>query len=170
MIDGEENRLSFEQLYLKYKTRVIQICEKYLKCSASVEDACSETFFNLAKAYNRIKDFEPHKLDKYIYITAKNSSLLLLNDEKASMNDLSFEEIGDTISTEDLEKTDYKILMEYIEMLPPAEKEILYLRITLNLDYKTIGTTLKIKPNNARQRFLRAKIHLTQLLKGEKLS
>lgn len=169
MIDGEENRKSFEQLYYKYKKRVLLICKKFLKESEYIEDACSDTFFFLAKAYNRIKDLEAHKMDYYIYITAKNASLHILKKEKDEMNNISFDAVEDIISTDMLENNDSDILAEHMEMLAEWEQEILFLRIKSEFDYKTIGKMLQIKPNAARQRFLRARTHLAEILKKEHL-
>ncbi len=167
MIDGEENRRSFEQLYNKYRRRVISICKKIVKKSEYVEDACSETFFNLAKAYDRIKNLEFQKLDYYIYITARNASLQILNKEKDSMNNISLDEIEDIVAAEELENNASDLLAEHMEKLDEWEQEIIYLRIKLELDYKTIGIMLHIKTSTARQRFQRAKSHLAELLKGE---
>ena len=166
MIDGEENRRSFEQLYTKYKKRVISICKKFLKQSNYIEDACSDTFFNIAKAYDRIKNLEAHQLDTYIYVTAKNAALHILDKEKDSMNNISLDDIEEIISDEELNNNDFDTLAEYIEKLIPYDKEILYLRYANDLDYNTIGKILHIKPNAARQRVQRAKQHLAELLKG----
>lgn len=168
MIEGEENRRSFEELYNKYRKRVISICKKFVKKAEYVDDACSETFFNLAKAYDRVKDLEVHKMDYYIYITARNASLHILNKEKDSMNNISLDEIEDIVADEELENNASDLLAEYMEKLDEWEQEIIYLRIKLELDYKTIGVMMHIKPNTARQRFLRAKTHLAEMLKGEK--
>ena len=168
MIEGEENQRSFEQLYFKYKNRVFSICKHFLKKSNYVEDACSETFFNLAKAYNKIKDIEAPKMDYYIYITARNASLQILNKEKDEMKNISLEEVEDIISTETLDTNDSDILAEHMEKLDEWEQEIIYLRIKQELDYKTIGEILHIKTTAARQRYIRAKKHLSEILKGEK--
>lgn len=170
IVDGEENVRSFERLYLNYKDRVIAICRKYLKLDEQVEDACSETFFSLAKAYNRINDMEAHKMDYYIFITAKNAALKVLNKEKDYMEHVSFDEVEDTISAEELEQIGLPKLTEYIAKLTMPDKEILYLRVVNGLDYKTIGRLLNIKPNAARQRLQRAKVHLAELLEGGKLN
>lgn len=166
IVDGEENVRSFERLYRNYKDRVIAICRKYLKLDQQVEDACSETFFSLAKAYNRINDMDAHKMDYYIFITAKNAALKVLNKEKDYMDHVRFDDVEETISTEELEQTEFSKLTEHIAKLTMPDQEILYLRIVNDLDYKTIGRLLNIKPNAARQRLQRAKVHLAELLKG----
>lgn len=166
MLDSEGDRRSFEELYNKYKERVAAICRKYLKQKEHIEDACSETFFSLARVYDRIKDIEPQKMDYYIFITAKNSALHVLSKEKDSMNNVSIDDIADTMSEEKLDAIDTEILTECIKKLSLPDKEILYLRVTSDLDFKTIGKMLNIKPNAARQRFQRAKYHLSKMIEG----
>jgi len=77
-----------------------------------------KTYFdgiNLAKAYDRIKDFEPNQLERYIYITAKNAAFQILKKEKNETKNISLDDIENTISTEDLEKTDPSILDKYVD-------------------------------------------------------
>ena len=167
MIEDEESKRSFEELFYKQKDRIISICKKYLTRRVDIEDACSATFFNLAKVFDRIRDIAPDELDRYIYVIAKNAALQILNKEKNEMKNVSLDDIKDTITTDELEQASSGILDKYIEKLSNSEKEILYLRITSELDYKTIAAMLNIKPNAARVRFMRAKQHLSELLKGE---
>ena len=51
----DEDKISFEKIYEKYRLRIYNISFGILQSSELAEDAASETFLYLAKSYNRIK-------------------------------------------------------------------------------------------------------------------
>ena len=167
VIDDTESKDTFEQLYLTKMERVKSICKSFLKNRENINDACSETFMNLAIVYDRIKDIDSHQMDYYVYVTAKNAALQILRKEKKHMNNISLDEIDEVVSLDDIEKNDSDIIYEYLDKLLPYDREILNLRIRYELDYKTIGAMLCITPNAARQRFNRAKKNLAKLMTEE---
>ena len=82
LIDDEEDKKSFAELYNKYETTAISIAIKILKNREAAEDACAEAFLSIAKCYERIKNLEPQNLERYIAVTVKNASFDIYNNEK----------------------------------------------------------------------------------------
>ena len=163
LIDEEEDKKSFAELYENYKLRIYNISFRILQNEQLAEDATSETFFSLAKNYNKIKDMEPHRLDYYIVLAGKNAALDMIKKEKKHMNDLEYnDEI--LLTNESMEKYKYSFLKECIEQLSSQDKEILYLKFNCGLDFKTISGTLGISSAAARKRLQYAKEHLKKLL------
>jgi len=66
LIDNEDDKKSFEDLYNQNRSKAYAIAFNILKNKALAEEACSEAFFSLAKSFQKIKNLESHKLD-YIY-------------------------------------------------------------------------------------------------------
>lgn len=82
LIDNEDDKRSFEDLYNQNRSKAYAIAFNILKNKALAEEACSEAFFSLAKSFQKIKNLESHKLDYYIVITVRNASLNLLKKKK----------------------------------------------------------------------------------------
>lgn len=87
LIDDEDDKKSFEDLYNQNKSKAYAIAFNILKNKALAEEVCSEAFFSLAKSFQKIRNFEPHKLDYYIVITVRNTSLNLLKKRKRTYQD-----------------------------------------------------------------------------------
>lgn len=68
LIDNEDDKKSFEDLYNQNRSKAYAIAFNILKNKTLAEEACSETFFSLAKSFQKIKNLESHKLDYYIVI------------------------------------------------------------------------------------------------------
>ena len=161
----DEDKISFEKIYEKYRLRIYNISFGILQSSELAEDAASETFLYLAKSYNRIKELEPHRLDYYILLTARNTALDMIKKEKKHRDNIPFDD--DTMLTNaELERYDTEYLKECIKKLDFKEREILYLRFNCGLDFKTISAALGITAAAARKRLQYAKADLRKLLEG----
>ena len=68
LIDNEDDKKSFEDLYNQNRSKAYAIAFNILKNKTLAEEACSEAFFSLAKSFQKIKNLESHKLDYYIVI------------------------------------------------------------------------------------------------------
>lgn len=69
LIDNEDDKKSFEDLYNQNRSKAYAIAFNILKNKALAEEACSaNAFFSLAKSFQKIKNLESHKLDYYIVI------------------------------------------------------------------------------------------------------
>ena len=57
LIDNEDDKRSFEDLYNQNRSKAYAIAFNILKNKTLAEEACSETFFSLAKSFQKIKNF-----------------------------------------------------------------------------------------------------------------
>lgn len=92
LIDDEEDKKSFAELYNKYETMAISIALKILKSREAAEDACSEAFLGIAKCYEKIKNLEPQELERYIVVTVKNASIDIYNNDKERQKDVPLDD------------------------------------------------------------------------------
>lgn len=144
----------------------MSISRRILQSDTLAEDCTSEVFFSLAKGFSRIKKLEEHKLDYYIFITTRNTAYNLLKSELHNTADCEYDDsIG--ISNEELSGYDKIFLQECIRKLKKDEQEVLYLRISMELEYKEIAKALGTNSAAARKRFQYAKEKLRKLLKEE---
>jgi RNA polymerase sigma-70 factor (ECF subfamily) len=166
MIDNEEDRTAFEKLYNKYKNKVYAISYNILKNEQLAEDAASDTFLSLAKSFQKIKNYEHHKLDYYIVISSKNTAIDMLRKEKDNMSVTTYND-DLLLSNENMVKYDYVHLKECIKQLTYTDREILYLRFSCGMEYSEISRTLGIGTSAARKRLQYAKDKLKRLLELE---
>lgn len=167
LIDDEDDKKSFEDLFNQNKSKAFAIALKILKNRALAEDACSDAFFSIAKCFQKINKLEAHKLDYYIVITVRNAALNLLKKESKHIKNVPLNEELLGISDDSLSNKDYDNIVDCIKQLSYIDQEILYLRINLGLDYREISQVLHISNAAARQRFKHAKDSLAKLLEKD---
>ena len=164
LIDNEDDKRSFEDLYNQNRSKAYAIAFNILKNKALAEEACSEAFFSLAKSFQKIKN-----LDYYIVITVRNASLNLLKKEKEHIKTMQLSEDIPELTDESLCNRNYDNIVGCIRQLSYTDQEILYLRITLGMGYSEISSALHISNAAARQRFQHAKDSLAKLLEKESI-
>lgn len=169
LIDNEDDKKSFEDLYNQNRSKAYAIAFNILKNKTLAEEACSETFFSLAKSFQKIKNLESHKLDYYIVITVRNVSLNLLKKEKEHIKAMNLSEDIPKLTDETLCDRNYDNIVDCIKRLSYTDQEILYLRITLGMRYSEISLALHISNAASRQRFQHAKDSLAKLLEKESI-
>jgi RNA polymerase sigma-70 factor (ECF subfamily) len=163
MIDSECDRYDFEQLFLDNKLKAFRTAYKILHNEESAEDAVSEAFLKIAECFQKIHNLTSHEMSRYVVITVRNTAINMLKKESKSER-VAY---NDELAYDEIPQTDYSYLHDCVEQLSDTDREILYLRFTLELDYREIGTALGISDTAARQRVRYAKSKLTKLLEKE---
>lgn len=168
LIVDDAGKKTFEDLYERNKQKAFAVAFNILRDEPLAEDACSEAFLNIAKSFKKIHNLESHKLDRYVVITVRNTSLNLLKKEKENREVMVLnEETASDLSDSVLSKQDYRYVVDCIRQLSYTDQEILYLRVDLGLAYKDIAKVLHISAAAARQRFSHAKGNLARALNRE---
>ena len=160
---------AFEELYIRYKDRLIYFCKQSMKDETTSEDIVQDIFLHILKtcgsldpelsfwgylktiARNRILDefkrFDVHsRFVQHIIINGKDSD----NQTENRIIDNDYE----------------KLLNEVIESLSPRQKEIFQLSRTHGLIYKEIAEKMQISVETVREHVALAlrkiKKHVTQ--------
>ncbi len=166
MPEGAEERRSFEELYELYKNRAYAVAYRMLGDVHLAEDAALEAFFRLASNFSTIRKMEYHKLDYYIVITVRNAATDILRKEKKYKEQLEYTDELDSYG-DDMSSYDIVELKDCISRLPQEDKDILYMRAVLELEYGEIARALGIKPATARKRLQYARERLRKLIGEE---
>lgn len=166
LIDDEEDKKAFEKLYNKYKNKAYLVAMDFLNNSSLAEECVSETFLSIAKNFQIVNNLKPNKQLKYIVISIRNTAKDILKKEKHNLNT---EEYDDDIFFMDESFSEYSIVdwNESIKMLNQTDKDILYLRCILQLDYIEISKMLGISQGAARARVFAVKGKLKKLIGKE---
>lgn len=164
MIDDKALCSEFERFY--YDNRRLGMSKAYelLGDISMSEDALSEAFFRLAKCFQKVHGLPSHKLQAYFVIIVRNVSVDLLRKQSRT-NEISFsEKYFPDAQQDELPDSDSGTLAHCIGLLGDTDREILYLKFELELDYAEIARTLGISVDAARHRVQHARRKLRELL------
>lgn len=161
----DREQQEFEALYRENRQLAYHIAYKILHSGQLAEDAVSDAFFAIAKNFSRLRSLNSHKMQYYIVVTVRNMSLNLLRREQPYRDAVEYDDA--LAHTPAPEPETHDSLHRCLMRLSPGDREILYLRVNLELHFSEISAALGITPAAARQRFRYAKTKLKKLLEEE---
>lgn len=179
-VDGNEK--AFEVLLNRHKDKVFHFILSKLKSRDLAEDVFQETFIKIINklkvgAYNEEGKFLPwamriaHNLvidhfrkTKRVRLISESSSL---RDDYNIFSTLSLKEksIQDTISELELQQQ----MVQLIDFLPSAQKEILKMRIFSDMSFKDIAEVEEISINTALGRMRYALLNMRKMIDKHQL-
>ena len=154
MIESDEDKSKFEQLYIMYKGLMFHVAMKILKNEFDAEDAVHQAFLSLIENLKKISDVKCPKTRAYIVIIRSRSKLV----------DMEFWE--STYGIEIPLPGDHG-LADAMARLPAAYRDILLLRYYNGYSVREISSMLHIKKDTAQKQLWRAKAALQKHLKGD---
>lgn len=82
MIEGPEDRLKFEQVYLTYRGLMFHIAEQVLGNEQDAEDAVHDAFVSIAKNISKISEPERPKTKAYVVTIVESRAIDLYRKKK----------------------------------------------------------------------------------------
>lgn len=170
VLETDEDRIQFQDIYIKYKQKMYSIAYGILHNTADSEDAVHQAFLTIANNFEKIKSFSCQELPSYIVIIIKRISINIYNKNKRTNEILStLDDNNSSIEIDLLANYKYEQLLNVISNLSENYKEILYLYYINNFTTKEISKMLDISVDNVWKRIERAKKQLkARLEEGEK--
>ena len=157
VLETEEEKDKFEQIYINYKKLVYSIAFEYMNNSFQTEDAVHNTFLKLTNYLDRIDDIYDHKTVTFIGIVTKSVCIDMLRKEKAlKQMELRLDEIINDCCN-DLQ---IKELVKKIDKLPEIYRNIIMLKYLYNMSDRKICSVLGISNYAFKKRLTRAKKYL----------
>lgn len=159
----DDDRDMFEQLYLDNRQMAFHIANRILHDETLAEDAVSESFLRIAEIFQKIHNLNPHKLQYYIVITVRNTSINMKKQPYIRCSLESCKEVTSKNET-DARYAEYVHMKTCVSKLSERDREILYLRVNMGFAYKEIAAALGISQSAARMRYHSAKSNLKKFL------
>ncbi len=159
MIETEEKKDKFEELYYKYKGIIYYIALEYMTKDGLAEDAAQETFIKLIRYLDNIEEIDDHKTFSFVKIVTKSVCVDMLRKEKS--NRIKNQQLME-IDTATSGFSDYYIIEENVSALPEIYRDVLMLKYYYKLNEKEISSILNISKSGVYRRINKAK----ELLKG----
>lgn len=169
MIDNQEDKNKFEEIYYKYKNLMLNRAYDILNDSGLAEDAVQNSFLIILKNISKINDIESKKTKGYVLVITENSAKKIYNKEHKIIK-TDFQDYEPVSNVEDSfeSKNSVEVLKEQIESLADIYSSVMILKYFNDLNDKEIASALSISVPTVRKRILRGrKILLSSIKAGE---
>ncbi|HBF7094787.1 TPA: RNA polymerase sigma factor [Clostridioides difficile] len=166
IINSEEERNKFEDIYIKYKKLMFYVANQILKDEALSEDAVHNAFLKIIDNLDKINDVNSPKTKGFVVIIVKRISINIYNKRKkeeiSDINDESYKFNSLDLSIEKL--GNYSHLGEALKKLSEADLQVILLKYSHGFSTKEISKILNIKEVNLYKRNKRALEKLKKIL------
>lgn len=154
--------MDFESMYSDYYRDVYRYLFSFVKNPDESEEIAQETF---VKAISSIKSFDGKKdIRAWLFTIAKNTYISKYRkDKNYSLQDLDeISECEDSVSFTDKFENEETVfaIHKFLHTMDEPYKEVFYLRVFGELDFKKIGSLFQKSDSWARVTFYRAKTQI----------
>lgn len=172
LIDTEEGKNKFEQIYLKYRYTLLYVAKSIVKDHQLAEDIVHETFLKIIEKIDDIDDISCSKTKSFFVTIVRNKSKDVLRkikrEENIPLEDIEYSLEDDTpIPVDEIISQDgYRKLVEYIGQLDEKYRAVLELKYIQGYSDKEIADILDITPKNVNVRTFRARKMIIKMIEG----
>lgn len=173
MLDTDEERSIFEQLYNTHSQRLYRIAFGRLHNPQDAEDAVSECFLRILNKSANIFEVSPNKRAAFLNILIRNVCAQAFNrsvkEKTVSVDDENVPEPADAINLEDevIGRIEHDKLVKFIAQLPPKTRDALVLRSVMGVSSREAAEQLGITENALRQRIFEARKAIKRFVEKE---
>lgn len=171
------NESAFEELVNRHKSKVYTTVLLIVKDTYTAEDLLQETFIKAIHTmksgrYNEEGKFSSwicriaHNLAIDYFRKEKRSPMITLEDGSNVFNTLSFSE--ESVESVRIKEETHARLRELIQLLPPAQKEVLIMRHYADMSFQEIAEATGVSINTALGRMRYALINLRKKMSNDK--
>lgn len=169
MLDTEEEKSKFEEIYFKYRQLMFQVANGILKDEYLAEDAVHKSFIKIMKHLDKIKEIECPKTKGFVVIIVKNTAIDLYRKRKRENivqidEEVLMEYRGTTVDQEVIDKIENPLTVAILA-LPHHYSELILLKYNHNYTDKQIAGLLGLSEDNVKKRLQRAKKKLKEIIK-----
>lgn len=162
IIDSNENRLNFEELYFQYEKKMYYTAFQILQNKEDAEDALQNAFWAIARNIEKIDRVDSIETQIYVIKAVKSRALNLLASRKNVFSHLLHTDDMETVADADSQESLYEIenqdiLIRCIKQLPPLYRDILALYYINEMNTKEIAHALGRSLAAARKQLFRGR-------------
>ena len=171
LIETEEDKKLFEELYYAYRKQMVYLANSILKNKDLAEDATHDAFKGIANNMTKVRNKNVEDVKNYVLRAAQNAAITILGEEKKyiGIEDLDEEIImvEDNTLIELCNKEALEIVVQAILQVKEPYRTVLSHRFLMEMEYSEIAEVLERSPDTVRQQLHRGKAKLYQALKGK---
>ena len=166
LIESDEDKSKFEQIYLKYRNLMFYVARKILNNQQDAEDAVHQAFVSIIENLEKISDVGSPKTRSYIVIIVERKAIDLARKQQRIV---SIGELGVPVGIEFPLPGDNG-LADALASLPTRYREILLLRYEHGFTTKELAQQLGMKRSSVQKLLWRAKNALQETLDCEEVT
>ena len=170
LLDTEEEKSKFEQLYLTYRQDMYKIAYYILKNEFESEDAVHEAFMRVIKKLTNISEINCPQTHAYLIIIVRNIALKMAEENNKTISvDVDSIEITDKFDLEEdvVSIMEVERIKHILKGLPEDYYDILFLELFMGFSISDIAEQLNITYDNAKKRLQRAKRKFLDISEGD---
>lgn len=170
LIDTEEDRLKFEQIYILYRQDMMKAAFHVLQNQHNAEDAVHETLVRVASHVSELPSAGSVKTKAYVIIAAKNTAIGMARKRKKELAFPYYDYINDeNVSIPPAEEMAFdkfgvEVLEEALRSLPDNYYEALFYTQLMGKSVRETAKLLGISEANMQKRIERARAKLAKII------
>lgn len=166
LIDNEEDKIKFEDIYNKYKRIMFWLANQILKDERDIEEVVQDSFIKIIRNLDKIEKINSKKTKSFISIIVKNTAI---DRYRKNFSNKVEVELDDNLifPSDELEEVEIEGLNNIeiaIMKLTEVYKEVFLLKYSHELENNEIAKLLNIKESTVRVRLTRGKEKLKFIL------
>ena len=163
MLDTPEEKIRFEEIYLKYRSLMYHAANAVLHNRQDAEDAVHNAFLRIIKHFGKIQNTPAQDLAPLVTIIGRNEAISL---QRKRRGDAPLEDCCDLAETMDA-VTDYHALVDSFTRLPKAYRAALEMKLLLGCSDGEIAARLDLSKTAVSTRISRGRRLLRDIVERE---
>lgn len=166
LIDNEDDKIKFEDIYNKYKKMMFWIASQILTDERDIDEVVQDSFIKIIKNLDKIEKINSKKTKSFISIIVKNTAIDVYRKGLSNRVEVELEDnlIFPSDKLEEIETEGLNDIEIAIMKLPGIYKELFLLKYSHELENYEIAKLLDIKESTVRVRLARGKEKLEFIL------
>lgn len=163
MIESEEDKSKFLEIYNQYKYLMFSVANRILKNEYDAEDAVHQAFVSIIDNLNKIGAVDCPETRSYVVIITENKAIDIIRSRKH----LAGEELNDAIHGIEIPLPGDNGLADAMAKLPARYREVLLLRFDNGYNTKELAKMLGMTQGSVQKLIWRAKDALKKQLEKD---
>ena len=163
MLDTPEEKIRFEQIYLKYRGLMYHVADGILHNCQDAEDAVHNAFLKIIKKFSQFQNTPAEDLAPKIVVIARNEALSLLRKKKDTAPLEDWEGFAETAE----EISDYHALVDTFTRLPQTYRATMEMKLLLGYSDGEIASKLGLSKAAVCTRISRGRKLLRDIVERE---
>ena len=138
MLDTPEEKMRFEQIYLKYRGLMYRVADSILRNRQDAEDAVHNAFLRIIKHFKKFQTTPVEDLAPQVVVIARNEAISLLRKRKG---DAPLED-WDGLAASSESVSDYHALVDSFTRLPQTYRAVMEMKLLLGCSDGEIAAKL----------------------------
>lgn len=160
--DGDTKAM--EMVYIRYKAPLFNLAYRYAKNHTSSKDLLQDIFINIFSHIDGLRT--PEAFNRWLYRIAINSCISFVR-QKGKAVEVSLDEIGNTLYSEEMDNPMRQPLEEAVKILPLKQKTVFLLHDVQGFTHTEIAQMTQLSEGTSKSQLFKARMKIRAYLRGK---